>query len=183
MTKRKKLSKMQRVFVEMYVYQDLKQSECALRAGYRHPNVMASRMLNHERYRHVQERVQELQYMQRQKYEITFEKVAEDLKKIRDAALEEGSFGAAVTAELGRAKLAGLMVDRKEVKFGKIDQMDRKEVEARLRNLMEQHKLAPMVKDVIPEDVTPEEAAIEDEMVDEDGVDEDDGDGDDDNQV
>ena len=178
MTKRKKLSKMQRVFVEMYVYQDLKQSECALRAGYRHPNVMASRMLNHERYRHVQERIQELQYMQRQKYEITFEKVAEDLKKIRDAALEEGSFGAAVTAELGRAKLAGLMVDRKEVKFGKIDQMDRQEVEARLRNLMEQHKLAPMVKDVTPEDVTPEdvisedvtpeEAAIEDEMVDED---------------
>jgi hypothetical protein len=174
---------MQRVFVEMYVYQDLKQSECALRAGYRHPNVMASRMLNHERYRHVQERVQELQYMQRQKYEITFEKVAEDLKTIRDAALADGSFGAAVTAELGRAKLAGLMVDRKEVKFGKIDQMDRKEVEARLRNLMEQHKLAPMVKDVIPEDVTPEEAAIEDEMVDEDGVDEDDADGDDDNQV
>ena len=168
MTKRKKLSKMQRVFVEMYVYQDLKQSECALRAGYRHPNVMASRMLNHERYRHVQERIQELQYMQRQKYEITFEKVAEDLKKIRDAALEEGSFGAAVTAELGRAKLAGLMVDRKEVKFGKIDQMDRQEVEARLRNLMEQHKLAPMVKDVTPEDGTPEEAAIEDEMVDED---------------
>jgi len=95
------------------------------------------------------------------------------LKKIRDAALEEGSFGAAVTAELGRAKLAGLMVDRKEVKFGKIDQMDRQEVEARLRNLMEQHKLAPMVKDVTPEDVASEdvdseEAAIEDEMVDED---------------
>jgi hypothetical protein len=170
--KRKKLSKMQRLFIEMYVYQDLKQSECALRAGYRHPEVMASRMLNHERYRHVQERIQELQYMQRQKYEITFEKVAEDLKKIRDAALEEGSFGAAVTAELGRAKLAGLMVDRKEVKFGKIDQMDRQEVEARLRNLMEQHKLAPMVKDVTPEDVDSEdvdseEAAIEDEMVDE----------------
>tara|TARA_R100000656_G_scaffold105828_1_gene77922 strand:+ start:90 stop:608 length:519 start_codon:yes stop_codon:yes gene_type:complete len=168
---------MQRLFIEMYVYQDLKQSECALRAGYRHPEVMASRMLNHERYRHVQERIQELQYMQRQKYEITFEKVAEDLKKIRDAALEEGSFGAAVTAELGRAKLAGLMVDRKEVKFGKIDQMDRQEVEARLRNLMEQHKLAPMVKDVTPEDVASEdvysedvdseEAAIEDEMVDE----------------
>ena len=163
MAKRKKLSKMQRLFIEMYVYQDLKQSECALRAGYRHPEVMASRMLNHERYRHVQERIQELQYMQRQKYEITFEKVAEDLKLIRDAALEEGSFGAAVT---------GLMVDRKEVKFGKIDQMDRQEVEARLRNLMEQHKLAPMVKDVTPEDVDSEdvdseEAAIEDEMVDE----------------
>ena len=165
---KKKITKKQRAFIDLYVFEDLGQGECAFRAGYKNPDIIAHRLLNDPQYEHVQNKVQQLQDRQRQKYEITFEKVAEDLKKIRDAALEEGSFGAAVTAELGRAKLAGLMVDRKEVKFGKIDQMDRKEVEARLRNLMEQHKLAPMVKDVIPEDVTPEEAAIEDEMVDED---------------
>jgi len=59
-------------------------------------------------------------------------------------------FGAAVAAELGRAKLAGRRVDRKEVKFGKIDQMDREQVEARLANLMKEHKLANVVKDVTP---------------------------------
>ena len=42
------------------------------------------------------------------------------------------------------------MVDRKEVKYGKIDQMDREQVEARLANLMKQNKLANVVKDVTP---------------------------------
>ena len=60
---------------------------------------------------------------------------------IRDDALEEGSYSAAVQAEMGRAKLAGLLIDKKEIKVGKIDQMDRSEVEARLRNLIEKHEL------------------------------------------
>ena len=42
---------------------------------------------------------------------------------IRDAALEDGAYGPAITAEIARAKLAGLMVDKKEIKTGKIDQM------------------------------------------------------------
>jgi glutamate dehydrogenase/leucine dehydrogenase len=33
-------------------------------------------------------------------------------------------------------KVGGLIVDRKEVKFGKVDQMSREEVEARLKQLM-----------------------------------------------
>tara|TARA_R100001591_G_scaffold17879_2_gene24378 strand:+ start:1873 stop:2334 length:462 start_codon:yes stop_codon:yes gene_type:complete len=75
------------------------------------------------------------------KYEITYEKVARDLQMIRDAAVEDGSYSAAVQAEMGRAKLAGLMVDKKEIKTGKIDQMDRGEVEARLRSLIDKHGL------------------------------------------
>lgn len=148
---KKRITKKQRAFIEMYVYEDLNQSQCAFRAGYKHPEIIANRLLHNPDYKHVQDEVKALQAKQRQRYEITFEKVASDLKTIRDAALADGSFGAAVTAELGRAKLAGLMVDRKEVKYGKIDQMDRKEVEARLRNLMEQNKIGNVEKDVTPE--------------------------------
>ena len=72
--------------------------------------------------------------------------MARDLKVIRDAALEDGSYGAAVSAELGRAKLAGLMVERKEIKHGSIDQMDRAEVESRLRQLIESNQLAPVLE-------------------------------------
>ena len=189
----KRITKKQRAFIEMYVYEDLNQSQCAFRAGYKHPEIIANRLLHNPDYKHVQDEVKALQAKQRQRYEITFEKVASDLKTIRDAALADGSFGAAVTAELGRAKLAGLMVDRKEVKYGKIDQMDRKEVEARLRNLMEQNKIGNVEKDVTPEpeviahdgvevdDVVAVDLA-EDGDVD-DGDNEDDEDGDDDNQV
>jgi len=186
----KRITKKQRAFIEMYVYEDLNQSQCAFRAGYKHPEIIANRLLHNPDYKHVQDKVKALQAKQRQRYEITFEKVASDLKTIRDAALADGSFGAAVTAELGRAKLAGLMVDRKEVKYGKIDQMDRKEVEARLRNLMEQNKIGNVEKDVTPE---PEVIAhdgvdavavdLDEDDEDGDGVDGDDEDGDDDNQV
>ena len=186
----KRITKKQRAFIEMYVYEDLNQSQCAFRAGYKHPEIIANRLLHNPDYKHVQDKVKALQAKQRQRYEITFEKVASDLKTIRDAALADGSFGAAVTAELGRAKLAGLMVDRKEVKYGKIDQMDRKEVEARLRNLMEQNKIGNVEKDVTPEPevIAHDGVEVDDEVAvdlaeDGDVDDGDNGDGDDDNQV
>mgnify|MGYP003136967405 CR=1 FL=1 len=87
------------------------------------------------------------------------------MKKIRDAAMDDGVFGAAVAAELGRAKLGGLMVDRKEVKYGKIDQMDREQVEARLANLMKQNKLANVVKDVTPKPEVIGSEVVEPEVV------------------
>ena len=140
------LTSKQQKFVQLFVYQDLTNSECAFRAGYKHPKVVASQLLHHPDFRHVQDKIQELQEGEQKKYEITFDKVARDLKVIRDAALEDGSYGAAVSAELGRAKLAGLMVERKEIKHGSIDQMDRAEVESRLRQLIESNQLAPVLE-------------------------------------
>lgn len=59
--------------------------------------------------------------------------------------MEDGSYGAAVTAEMGRAKLAGLLIDKKEIKHGRIDQMDKAEVEARLQALIDNNQLAPQL--------------------------------------
>lgn len=140
------LTSKQQKFVQLFVYQDLTNSECAFRAGYKHPKVVASQLLHHPDFRHVQDKIQDLQEGEQKKYEITFDKVARDLKVIRDAALEDGSYGAAVSAELGRAKLAGLMVERKEIKHGSIDQMDRAEVESRLRQLIDSNQLAPVLE-------------------------------------
>ncbi len=140
------LTSKQQKFVQLFVYQDLTNSECAFRAGYKHPKVVASQLLHHPDFRHVQDKIQELQEGEQKKYEITFDKVARDLKVIRDAALEDGSYGAAVSAELGRAKLAGLMVERKEIKHGSIDQMDRAEVESRLKQLIESNQLSPVLE-------------------------------------
>ena len=144
--KKQTLTKKQQKFVQLYVYQDLTNTDCAHRAGYRFPEVVAPRLLHSPEYRHIQEKIRELQEGEQKKYEITFDKVARDLKVIRDAALEDGSYGAAVSAELGRAKLAGLMVERKEIKHGSIDQMDRAEVESRLRQLIESNQLSPVLE-------------------------------------
>ena len=136
-------TKKQQAFIQHYVYHDLTNTESAHRAGYAGPARAASILLNDPRYAHVQTKIRELQEAQQKKFEITFDKVARDLQMIRDAAIEDGSYGAAVTAELGRAKLAGLMVDKKEIKHGRIDQMDRAEVESRLQQLIEKNQLAP----------------------------------------
>ena len=143
--KNRPLSKKQQKFVQLYVYHDLTNTECAHRAGYSHPAQVATTLLNDPRYAHIQEKVKELQEGEQKKYEITYEKVARDLLEIRNTAVENGSYGAAVTAEMGRAKLAGLLIDKKEIKHGRIDQMDKAEVEARLQALIESNHLAPQL--------------------------------------
>jgi len=158
-----KFTPKQEKFIQLFVYHDLTNTECAHRAGYAFPSVAATKMLNDPRYTHIQTKIQELKELEQKKNEITFEKVARDLQKIRDAAMEDGTYGAAVQAELGRAKLAGLMIDKKEIKTGRIDQMDRSEVEARLMALLEKNDLAPKAEDnVAEEDVEDLEEDFED---------------------
>jgi phage terminase small subunit len=143
--KNRPLTKKQQKFVQLYVYHDLTNTECAHRAGYSHPAQVASMLLHDPRYAHIQEKVKELQEGEQKKFEITYEKVARDLLEIRNSAMEDGSYGAAVTAEMGRAKLAGLLVDKKEIRLGRIDQMDKAEVEARLQALIDNNQLAPQL--------------------------------------
>ena len=141
LSKKRELTPKQEKFAQLFVHHDLTKKECALRAGYKHPGMVASNLLHNVHYSHVQDRIAELTEAKQLKYGIYFDNVSRDLMMIRDAALEEGSYSAAVQAEMGRAKLAGLLIDKKEIKVGKIDQMDRSEVEARLRNLIEKHEL------------------------------------------
>jgi len=163
--KERPFTKKQQAFIQAFVYQDLTNTECAFRAGYSVPTQSASMLLNDPRYTHVQNKIRELQESNQKKYEITFEKVARDLQMIRDAAVEDGSYGAAVTAELGRAKLAGLMVDKKEIKHGRIDQMDRSEVESRLKALIDKNQLAPVLMEKVVSEEEVEEVV---EVVEED---------------
>ena len=166
--KNRPLSKKQQKFVQLYVYHDLTNTECAHRAGYSHPAQVATTLLNDPRYAHIQEKVKELQEGEQKKYEITYEKVARDLLEIRNAAMEDGSYGAAVTAEMGRAKLAGLLIDKKEIKHGRIDQMDKAEVEARLQALIESNHLAPQLYGkVLQEEDLPGVVDLEHEDLDE----------------
>ena len=162
--KNRPLTKKQQKFVQLYVYNDLTNTECAHRAGYSHPAQVASMLLHDPQYAHIQDKIRELQEGEQKKFEITYEKVARDLLEIRNAAMEEGSYGAAVTAEMGRAKLAGLLVDKKEIRLGRIDQMDKAEVEARLQALIDNNQLAPHLY----EQVVQEEEYAEYEEIEED---------------
>jgi len=172
----KKLTKKQEKFVDLMVYQDWNQTKCAHLAGYENPGVAATRLLSDQQYAHVQEKVRQLKAVQRTKNEITYEGIAKKLGEIRDVALADGSYGPAVTAEIARAKLAGLMVDRKELKIHKIDNMSREQLEVRLQELVRDNQIViegevevvkeDMVEDVVGdviEDVG-EDADLEEDM-------------------
>ena len=58
-----------------------------------------------------------------------------------------GSFNAAISAQNSLLRVGGLIVDRKEVMFGKIDQMSREEVENRLESLLGQAIEAQVIGD------------------------------------
>ncbi|MAD47779.1 MAG: hypothetical protein CMQ53_00325 [Gammaproteobacteria bacterium] len=152
MEEKKKLTKKQETFVDLMVYQDYKQTKCAHLAGYENPGVAATRLLSDQQYAHVQEKIMELKAVQRAKNEITFEGIATKLGEIRDVALADGSYGPAVTAEMARAKLAGLMVDRKELKIHKIDNMSRDQLENRLKELVLENQIILGTSETVEDD-------------------------------
>ena len=141
MKSQKKLTKKQETFVDLMVYQDYNQTKCAHLAGYENPGVAATRLLSNPEYEHVQFKIKQLKAIQRKKNEITYEGIAKKLADIRDVALADGSYGPAVTAEIARAKLAGLMIDKKELKIHKIDSMNRDQLEARLQELVKENQI------------------------------------------
>tara|TARA_R100001369_G_scaffold18622_1_gene34135 strand:+ start:2740 stop:3402 length:663 start_codon:yes stop_codon:yes gene_type:complete len=107
--------------------------ECAHKAGYTSPRQAAHKLMNKPLIR------KEYNYLMNQakkKYELNYDRAVQDLYDIRDKAMEAGSFNAAISAQNALLKVGGLIVDRKEVMFGKVDQMSREEVETRLIQLM-----------------------------------------------
>ena len=164
----KKLTKKQEKFVDLMVYQDYNQTKCAHLAGYENPTVAATRLLSNPEYSHVQEKIRQFKAIQRTKNEITYEGIAKKLGEIRDVALADGSYGPAVTAEIARAKLAGLMVDRKELKIHKIDNMSRDQLEIRLQQLVQEHQIvlgsAEVVEEVAEEDANLDHQDLEESL-------------------
>ena len=157
MTGNKKITKKHEKFIDLMVYQDYNQTKCAHLAGYENPGVAATRLLSEPNYEHVQEKIKDLKAVQRKKNEITFEGIANKLAEIRDVSLADGSYGPAVTAEIARAKLAGLMVDRKELKIHKIDNMSREQLESRLQELVLQNQIILGKAEVVEDDKTIED--------------------------
>jgi len=133
----KKLTKRQRLLVWNAVNDPtLTFSEAARKAGYKNPIVVGREMRPNGKYQHVRRVYERLMGEAKKKFELTHEKAVEDLYKLRDAAWEKENFTAAINAQNLLLKMGGLIVDRREVLHGKIDQMSREEVEKRLQQLL-----------------------------------------------
>ena len=139
----KKLTDIQRKFSELYVYNEGRKTpyECAVEAGYAEDSarVRASELRNPKRYPLVVKYISELREEIQQKYEVTFEKHIKELARIREDALKKGSFSSAVNAEVSRGKAAGLYIEHKIIKTGKLEDMTEQELEKRMKQIIDDY--------------------------------------------
>tara|TARA_R100000149_G_scaffold36429_1_gene13993 strand:- start:2480 stop:2923 length:444 start_codon:yes stop_codon:yes gene_type:complete len=118
--------------------------EAAKRSGYKDARQSAYKLMKNENvlseYKYLMSEV-------RKKYELNHDRAVKDLYDIRDKALDSGSYNAAIAAQNSLLKVGGLVVDKKEVRFGKIDMMSREEIENRLKQLMGQEIIDVPIND------------------------------------
>ena len=139
----KRLTDIQKRFSELYIYNEGRKTpyECAVEAGYAEDSarVRASELRNPRRYPLVVKYIGELREEIQQKYEVTFEKHIKELARIREEALSKRSYSSAVNAEVSRGKAAGLYIEQKIIKTGKLEDMSEAQLEARMKEIIDQY--------------------------------------------
>ena len=139
----KKLTERQIKFAELLIYNEGRKSpsECAYEAGYKtRPRQAASELRNPKIAPLVVKYIGELRAEIQEKYGINFEKHISELAKLRDDAQAKGAWSAAINAEIARGKAGGLYVDQKLVLSGNLDNMSEKELESKMKQILDDHK-------------------------------------------
>jgi len=151
----KRLTEMQQKFAQLLVTNEGRKTptECAIEAGYDKDSayVRASELRNPKKYPLVVKYIGEIREEYQKKYEVTYERHISELAKIRDAALKKGAFSAATNAEKNRGHAAGLYVEQKIIRTGKLDDMSKEEMEKELKSILDEY--SPILEDVKVEDV------------------------------
>ena len=162
----KRLTEMQMKFAEFLVFGGehgpLTQTEAALKAGYS-PNRArqeGSELTNPRLSPLVVKYIGELKEERLRKHEVTYEGHVAELGRLREAALKKGSFSSAVNAEANRGKAAGLYIDRKIIKTGKLEDMSEQELEAKMKQLLSDYG---QIIDVTPSKVSESSSPTDEE--------------------
>ena len=151
----KRLTEMQMRFSEFIVFGGpegpMTQGEAAIAAGYsaQRARQEGSELMNPRLSPLVVQYVGRLKEERLKKFEVSYEGHLAELARLREAALKKGSFSSAVNAETNRGKAAGLYIERKIIKHGKLEDMSEQELEAKMKQILDDY--APILN------VTPNE--------------------------
>ena len=117
-------------------------TECAIDAGFSKDSARqyASKLQNPTLYPLVVQYIGNLREEWQKKYEVTYDKHISELGKIRQEALKKGAWSAAINAEVARGKAGGLYVDQKLVVTGNLDKMSEEELQAKMQQILDDHK-------------------------------------------
>lgn len=142
LTYRKRLTGKQEKFCQImaskYYFGDCSLYSAAKEAGYTNTSASSAsyRLIDPKKNPAIVDRIKELRAEHAKKYGVTYEKHIRDLQTIRDAALEDKSYAAAVSAEYRRGQAQGdIYINKLEVRKGNIDSMTKEEVLEELEKL------------------------------------------------
>jgi len=85
------------------------------------------------------------------KYEVTYERHISELAKLREESRKKGAWSAAINAEVARGKAAGLYVEQKIIRTGKLEDLSAEELEVRMKQIMEEY--SPILEGVEVEEL------------------------------
>ena len=154
----KKLTEMQRKFAHELVTNEGRKYgyECAIEAGYEknRSRQTAYELQNPKLFPLVVRYIGEIREEYQKKYDVTYGRHITELGKIRQDALKKGAWSAAVNAEVARGKAAGLYIEQKIIRTGKLDDLSAEELETRMKDIIDQY--SPILEGVEPEDIKKE---------------------------
>ena len=150
-----RLTEMQMKFAHEVVSNEGRKNgtECAISAGYAQDSagVRAAELQNPRRFPLVVKYIGELRDEYQKKYAVTFDRHIAELGKLRMEALKKGAWSAAINAEVARGKAAGLYIEQKIIRTGKIDDLSESELENRMKEIIDQY--SPILEGVETKDL------------------------------
>ena len=151
----KKLTEQQMKFAYELVTNEGRETatQCAVNAGFAKDSARqyASKLQNPKLYPLVVKYIGELREEWQKKYEVTYEKHIAELGQIRKEALKKGAWSAAVNAEVARGKAAGLYIEQKIIRTGKLEDLSTEELESRMKQIIDDY--SPLLEDVEVEEL------------------------------
>ena len=155
----KRLTEMQMRFAEFVVFGGpegpMTQGEAAIAAGYstKRARSEGSELLNPRLSPLVVQYVGKLKEERLKKFAVSYDEHVAELSRIKELALKKGSFSSAVNAETNRGKAAGLYIERKIIKHGKLEDMSEQELEAKMKQILDDY--APILNVTPPNEKLP----------------------------
>jgi len=155
----KRLTEMQMRFAECLIFNEGRTTarEAAIAAGYseKRASVEASELQNPRLSPLVVQYIGALREEKLKKFEVTYDRHVAELGKIREEALKKGAFSAATNAEKNRGMAAGLYIDRKIIKTGKLEDLSEEELELKMKKILDDY--APILNakqvEALPDEV------------------------------
>jgi len=151
----KKLTEQQIKFANILISEQGRKTatQCAIEAGYAKESARqaASKLQNRKLYPLVVQYIGELREEWQKQYEVTFGNHIAELAKLRNEARDKKAWSAAVNAEVARGKAAGLYIEQKIIRTGKLEDLTTEELESRMKQIIDDY--SPILEGVDVEEL------------------------------